>query len=88
MPAFVSGLELARDYWFEVVAPMLEPHLAASDRAAALIGEGSDVLGFDTEQSTDHGWGPKVFVFVADDVDRDTRRFLAELIDEGLSDTP
>ena len=27
-------------------------------------GTGSDVLGYDTAQSTDHGWGPHVLVFV------------------------
>ncbi len=31
--------------------------------SAALLGWGSDVLGYDTERSTDHGWGPRVLVF-------------------------
>ena len=69
MPAFVPGIELAHDYWFDVVAPILDPYLPRAERAAALLAEGSEVLGFDTEQSTDHGWGPKVFVF-ADGLDR------------------
>jgi hypothetical protein len=29
-----------------------------------LIGSGSEVLGFDTERSTDHGWGPRLKVFI------------------------
>ena len=29
-----------------------------------MIGTGSEVLGFDTERSTDHGWGPRLKVFV------------------------
>lgn len=32
--------------------------------SAALIGEGSGVLGFDTERSTDHDWGPRILLFV------------------------
>jgi hypothetical protein len=86
MPAFVPGIELARDYWFDVVAPILDPYLPRAERAAALLAEGSDVLGFDTEQSTDHGWGPKVFVF-ADGLDRSARRELIDAVDRAIPDT-
>jgi Domain of unknown function (DUF4037) len=56
----VRGLELSRAFYLEVVAPLVGdvPH------AAGLLGWGSDVLGFDTSRSTDHGWGPRVQVFV------------------------
>ncbi|RIQ33652.1 DUF4037 domain-containing protein [Jiangella rhizosphaerae] len=64
-PAFVPGLDLAEAFYTEVLAPLVGvPH------AAALLGEGSEVLGFDTERSTDHEWGPRAQIFVADgDVD-------------------
>jgi uncharacterized protein DUF4037 len=57
---FVPGLELARAFYEEVVGPLAAdvPH------SAALLGYGSDVLGFDTERSTDHGWGPRLQLFV------------------------
>src|SRR4051812_46005279 len=60
MPTFVPGLELSRRFYAEAVAPLLPdlPH------AAALIGTGSEVLGLDTERSTDHGWGPRLQLFV------------------------
>jgi hypothetical protein len=58
---FVPGLELAGAFYAEVVGPALSD----VDHAAALLGWGSDVLGFDTERSTDHGWGPRVQVFVS-----------------------
>ena len=87
MPPFVPGLQLAREYWFEVVAPILDPHVPASDRAAALLYSGSDVLGFDTEQSVDHGWGPRVFVFLPDTESRARVRELVEVIDGALPDT-
>ncbi len=65
MPDFVPGLELSRAFYDEIVAALVGdvPH------AAALIGTGSDVLGLDTPRSTDHGWGPRLQVFVdAEDV--------------------
>ncbi len=40
------------------------PIVGARPHAAALIGYGSDVLGFDDEPSTDHGWGPRLQLFV------------------------
>ncbi len=61
MAEFVSGRTLCAEFHAEVVAPLLSglPH------AAALWGTGSDVLSYDTAQSTDHGWGPHLQVFVA-----------------------
>jgi len=60
----VSGADLARRLYAEHLAAALSmPH------AAALLGWGSDVLGFDDERSTDHGFGPRLVVFVdANDV--------------------
>jgi hypothetical protein len=62
MGEFVAGRVLAAAFHAEVVGPLLDglPH------AAALWGTGSDVPGYDTAQSTDHGWGPHLQVFVAD----------------------
>jgi hypothetical protein len=58
--AFVPGLDLAEAYYSEVVGPLLAvPH------AACLLGEGSEVLGFDTPRSQDHEWGPRLQVLVA-----------------------
>jgi uncharacterized protein DUF4037 len=58
--AFESGIELNRRFYDDVVAPIMAPWL----HSAALLGWGSDVLGYDTERSTDHGWGPRLTVFV------------------------
>lgn len=61
-PTFVPGRELSRAFYAEVVRPLLDgqPH------AAALLGWGSDVLGYDADRSTDHGWGPRLLVFLDD----------------------
>ena len=59
--AFVSGIDLARRFYIEVVRPLIEGRA----HSAARLGSGSDVLGFDTPRSTDHGWGPRLHIFVA-----------------------
>ncbi|MCZ6890133.1 MAG: DUF4037 domain-containing protein [Gammaproteobacteria bacterium] len=61
---FVPGLELARAFFLEAVEPLMPGALRYS---AALIGPGSEVLGFDDEMSSDHHWGPRVMIFLTDD---------------------
>lgn len=71
MPSFVPGLELNAAFYKSAVAPLVSdvPH------SAALLGHGSDVLGYDTARSTDHGWGPHLQLFVsASDVPVATER--------------
>lgn len=67
MPPFVPGLELSRRFYWEAVRPILDDGFPGLFHAAAHIGPGSDVLGFDTEMSTDHGWGPSVTIFLRPD---------------------
>jgi len=75
MSGSVPGLELCRSFYEEVVAPAVgAPH------GAALLGAGSDVLGYDTERSTDHDWGPRCQLFVqASDLDGVRSRVLPSL---------
>ena len=79
MPEFLPGRELSRLFYAEVVSPLV----GDVRHSAAFLGWGSDVLGFDTERSTDHGWGPRLQVFVdAPDVDR-----VAAVVNGGLPAT-
>jgi hypothetical protein len=57
---FIPGLELAHAFYRDVLAGILGgiPH------SAAVLDEGSEILGFDTERSTDHSWGPRAQIFV------------------------
>jgi hypothetical protein len=52
----VSGRDLFRRFYEQAVRPLVSgvPH------AAALLGEGSEVLGFDDGGSADHDFGPRV----------------------------
>lgn len=59
------GLDLAGRFYREVVAPLL----AGVPHAAALLGEGSEILGYDDEVSTDHSFGPRVQLFLSPDCD-------------------
>lgn len=62
----MRGLALSSAYFTEIVEPILAsafPHLAY---AAALIGPGSEVFGFDDDRSRDHDWGPRLLLFVDD----------------------
>lgn len=73
MAAFIPGLELSELFYKEVVRPLLDEKLPFLFYSAALIGPGSEVLGFDTVMSTDHHWGPRLMLFVHQE-DYDTQR--------------
>lgn len=62
--ALISGLELSRQLHGEVIAPVLARRFPRIRYASARLDSGSDVLGFDTSVSRDHGWGPRVTVFL------------------------
>jgi len=64
MSEFIPGLELNRLYYNEIVKPILKKNYPNLPYSVARIGFGSDVLGFDTERSTDHDWGPRLELFL------------------------
>jgi hypothetical protein len=64
MGGFVSGVELSRRFYAEAVRPVLEASYPGLPYAAALLGRGSEVLGFDDEMSGDHNCEPRVELFL------------------------
>jgi hypothetical protein len=66
-PPFIPGLELAEGLFRELVRPMFDAHIPEMSYTAAAIGSGSDILGFDTEMSADHDWGPRAMVFLREE---------------------
>jgi hypothetical protein len=64
---FVSGIDLSRRHYEEAVEPLLRSRFGGLPHSAALLGRGSEVLGYDDEMSTDHDWGPRVLLFVSEE---------------------
>lgn len=64
MTAFVPGLELSRQFYDELVRPIVDARYPGLPHSAALLGRGSEVLGFDDKMSTDHDWKPRVLLFL------------------------
>jgi hypothetical protein len=79
MAEFQPAAELSRAFYADVVAPLLAGHR----HSAGLLGWGSDVLGFDTVRSVDHGWGPRLLVLC----DAADLAVLSGRLDDGLPAT-
>jgi hypothetical protein len=63
-PPFIPGLKLCEYFFEEAVRPVLDDCFPGLAYSAGRLDYGSDVLGFDTPLSRDHGWGPKVTLFL------------------------
>ncbi|ELC5005094.1 DUF4037 domain-containing protein [Salmonella enterica] len=61
-----DGLGLSRRFYEQLVGPVLDVHFPHVPYSAARIGWGSEVLGYDTNISTDHDFGPTVQIFLSD----------------------
>jgi hypothetical protein len=81
MAQFIPGVRLNEMFHREAVAPILAAEFPGLRYSAALIGHGSDVLGYDSERSTDHEWGPRLLIFLPDEDFREQ----ADSISERLS---
>jgi hypothetical protein len=62
----MQGIELSRRFYEDLVRPWLAGAFPGLRHAAALIGYGSELLGFDDEMSQDHNWGPRLHLYVTE----------------------
>ncbi|MFD3613472.1 DUF4037 domain-containing protein [Streptomyces atroolivaceus] len=89
---FVPGIELSRILYEEEVQPILLDAFPGLRYAAARVGSGSEVLGFDSPRSADHEWGPRLEIFLTaqDRVERgdDISRTLAERLPKQVRGWP
>src|SRR5438094_10305466 len=65
MSDFIPGLRLSELFYHEAVEPILASSFSTLQYSSALLGSGSEVLGLDTPQSTDHHWGPRMQIFLS-----------------------
>jgi len=80
----MSGIELSSRFYTNAVAPLLD----GVRHAAALLGNGSEVLGYDDDVSPDHDFGPRVQVFLAPDTDQDAVRATLATVSARFEDDP
>lgn len=64
MTDFIPGLDLTESFFHTVLRPLLADAFPQLRYAAARLGSGSDVLGYDTPMSMDHDWGVRMQLFL------------------------
>jgi hypothetical protein len=67
VPPFIKGLDLCEIFFREQVEPIVREVLPHTPIAAGRLDYGSDVLGYDTELSRDHAWGPQVTLYLSEE---------------------
>jgi hypothetical protein len=70
-----------------VVRPLLDEACPGLDYAAALLGAGSEVLGFDSARSTDHNWGPRLQILAGEDAEPGELAELVGLLERRLPES-
>ena len=78
---------MSKRFYERFVVPLLREHFPQIPHAAARIGIGSEVLGYDTEMSADHDYGPCVQVFFPEAEFRSTAERVMHLLDGSLPAT-
>ena len=65
MQNFIPGLKLSELFYSEAAKPILDAFFPQVSYSAGLLGWGSEVLGYDDIQSSDHHWGPRFLLFLS-----------------------
>jgi len=81
---FIPGLQLSELFYQEAVKPILVDWFPNLKYSAGLLGDGSEVLGFDTPQSMDHHWGPRMQIFVNDEDFENYSKRITSVLSEKL----
>ena len=84
MPKFIPGLKLCDLFYQREVRPILSKELPNLRYSAALIGWGSEVLGFDTLMSRDHHWGPRLLLFLNNRDYSKLKNKISEILSDNL----
>lgn len=76
---FLQGIQLCEQFYKEAVRPLLISRFPELKYSAALLGNGSEVLGFDDKLSTDHDWGPRMLLFLEEDAKQHSEQIVQAL---------
>src|SRR5262245_54551925 len=82
-----KGQELSRRFYHEAIRPILDATVPGLPHSAALLGRGSEVLGFDDEMSSDHNWEPRALLFLTDEDHARNHEALEAALRQGLPNT-
>ena len=81
---FISELDLNRGFYIDIVRGIIHSKYPSLTYASGLLGHCSGCLGFDTLISTDHGWGPRLQVFLKNDDYRSLKAEMHEMFSHEL----
>ncbi|HEY9290774.1 MAG TPA: DUF4037 domain-containing protein [Microlunatus sp.] len=84
---FVPGHQLSKALYADQVGPALAREFPRLRYAAGLVGRGSDVLGYDSERSTDHDWGPRLQIVLPEADRAGLADPILRTVDAALPDT-
>jgi hypothetical protein len=80
--SIMQGIELCRRFYIEIVEPLMK-NFSSIEHSAALIGSGSEVLGYDTDMSRDHDFSPRVYLFL-NELDNGLSETIRELLEQRI----
>ena len=84
MQNFVPGLKLSELFYTEAAKPILETLFPQIPHSAGLLGWGSEVLGYDDIQSSDHHWGPRFFLFLSPEHHHKYKNTISKALSDNL----
>ena|ERR1700754_882037 len=84
MQNFIPGLQLSELFYREAAKPILEKVFPQIPHSAALIGWGSEVLGYDDVQSSDHHWGPRFLLFLSPEHHQEHKNAIRKALSDNL----
>jgi len=77
-------LKLSELFYTEAAKPILETLFPQVSYSAALLGWGSEVLGYDDIQSSDHHWGPRFLLFLSPEHHHKYKNSIAKALSDNL----
>src|SRR5215213_2102321 len=83
MQNFIPGLKLS-ELFYSAAKPILDAFFPQVSHSAALLGWGSEVLGYDYIQSSDHHWGPRFLLFLSAEDHKQYKNAIRETLSRNL----